>query len=86
MATKISSVSGPPGYFVPSRLRGLHTLPRPRTRQPNAGFGSGPRPLNSRLRRVSGGSSTKTGLKRTTLIYKLERFGICRPVASEAAL
>ena len=85
MATKISSVSGPPGYFVPSRLRGLHF-----TATENAAtkrrFWQPPRPLNSRLRRVSGGSSTKTGLKRTTLIYKLERFGICRPVASEAAL
>ena len=28
----------------------------------------------------------KLGLTRTTLIYKMERFGICRPVASEAAL
>ena len=32
------------------------------------------------------GAAAKLGLKRTTLIYKMERFGICRPVASEAAL
>jgi formate hydrogenlyase transcriptional activator len=32
------------------------------------------------------GAAAKLGLKRTTLIYKMERFGICRPVASGAAL
>jgi formate hydrogenlyase transcriptional activator len=32
------------------------------------------------------GAAAKLGLPRTTLIYKMERFGICRPVASEAAL
>jgi formate hydrogenlyase transcriptional activator len=32
------------------------------------------------------GAAAKLGLKRTTLIYKMEQFGICRPVASEAAL
>ncbi|HEY1987722.1 MAG TPA: sigma 54-interacting transcriptional regulator [Terracidiphilus sp.] len=32
------------------------------------------------------GAAAKLGLKRTTLIYKMERFGICRPVAAEAAL
>jgi formate hydrogenlyase transcriptional activator len=30
------------------------------------------------------GAAAKLGLKRPTLIYKMERFGICRPVASEA--
>lgn len=34
----------------------------------------------------SGGAAAKLGLPRTTLIYKMERFGICRPVASEAAV
>jgi transcriptional regulator with GAF, ATPase, and Fis domain len=34
----------------------------------------------------SDGAAAKLGLKRTTLIYKMARFGICRPVASEAAL
>jgi transcriptional regulator with GAF, ATPase, and Fis domain len=34
----------------------------------------------------SEGAAAKLGLKRTTLIYKMARFGICRPVASEAAL
>ena len=34
----------------------------------------------------SEGAAAKLGLPRTTLIYKMERFGICRPVASEAAL
>jgi formate hydrogenlyase transcriptional activator len=33
----------------------------------------------------SEGAAAKLGLPRTTLIYKMERFGICRPVASEAA-
>jgi formate hydrogenlyase transcriptional activator len=32
------------------------------------------------------GAATKLGLKRTTLIYRMERFGICRRVGSEAAL
>jgi formate hydrogenlyase transcriptional activator len=32
------------------------------------------------------GAAAKLGLPRTTLIYKMERFGISRPVASEAAL
>jgi transcriptional regulator with GAF, ATPase, and Fis domain len=32
------------------------------------------------------GAAAKLGLKRTTLIYKMERFGICRPIAGEAAL
>jgi len=34
----------------------------------------------------SDGAAAKLGVPRTTLIYKMERFGICRPVASEAAL
>jgi transcriptional regulator with GAF, ATPase, and Fis domain len=34
----------------------------------------------------SEGAAAKLGLPRTTLIYKMERFGICRPVANEAAL
>jgi formate hydrogenlyase transcriptional activator len=34
----------------------------------------------------SEGAAAKLGLPRTTLIYKMERFGICRPVASEATL
>lgn len=34
----------------------------------------------------SGGAAAKLGLPRTTLIYKMERFGICRPIASEAAV
>jgi formate hydrogenlyase transcriptional activator len=34
----------------------------------------------------SEGAAAKLGLKRTTLIYKMARFGICRPVVSEAAL
>jgi formate hydrogenlyase transcriptional activator len=34
----------------------------------------------------SEGAAAKLGLKRTTLICKMARFGICRPVASEAAL
>jgi len=34
----------------------------------------------------SEGAAAKLGVPRTTLIYKMERFGICRPVASEAAL
>ena len=34
----------------------------------------------------SEGAAAKLGLPRTTLIYKMERFGICRPVATEAAL
>ena len=34
----------------------------------------------------SEGAAAKLGLPRTTLLYKMERFGICRPVASEAAL
>ena len=34
----------------------------------------------------SDGAAAKLGLPRTTLIYKMERFGICRPVASEVAL
>ena len=33
----------------------------------------------------SEGAAAKLGLPRTTLIYKMERFGICRPIASEAA-
>jgi transcriptional regulator with GAF, ATPase, and Fis domain len=32
------------------------------------------------------GAAAKLGLPRTTLLYKMERFGICRPVASAAAL
>jgi formate hydrogenlyase transcriptional activator len=32
------------------------------------------------------GAAAKLGVPRTTLIYKMERFGICRPVASEAAV
>lgn len=32
------------------------------------------------------GAAAKLGLPRTTLIYEIERFGICRPVVSEAAL
>jgi formate hydrogenlyase transcriptional activator len=32
------------------------------------------------------GAAAKLGVPRTTLIYKMERFGIFRPVASEAAL
>jgi formate hydrogenlyase transcriptional activator len=32
------------------------------------------------------GAAAKLGLPRTTLIYKMERFGICRPVATEAAI
>jgi formate hydrogenlyase transcriptional activator len=32
------------------------------------------------------GAATKLGVKRTTLIYRMERFGICRPVGSEAVL
>jgi formate hydrogenlyase transcriptional activator len=34
----------------------------------------------------SEGAAAKLGLARTTLISMMERFGICRPVASEAAL
>jgi formate hydrogenlyase transcriptional activator len=34
----------------------------------------------------SEGAAAKLGLPRTTLIYKMERFGICRPVAVEAPL
>ena len=34
----------------------------------------------------SEGAAAKLGLPRTTLIYKMERFGICRPVASEATV
>ena len=34
----------------------------------------------------SDGAAAKLGLPRTTLIYKMERFGICRPVASAVAL
>jgi formate hydrogenlyase transcriptional activator len=34
----------------------------------------------------SDGAAAKLGLQRTTLIYKMKRFGICRPVVSEAAL
>jgi formate hydrogenlyase transcriptional activator len=34
----------------------------------------------------SEGAAAKLGLPRTTLLYKMERFGICRPVASAAAL
>jgi len=34
----------------------------------------------------SEGAAAKLGVPRTTLIYKMERFGICRPVAAEAAL
>jgi formate hydrogenlyase transcriptional activator len=33
----------------------------------------------------SEGAAAKLGLPRTTLIAKMERFGICRPVAAEAA-
>ena len=32
------------------------------------------------------GAAAKLGLPRTTLLYKMARFGICRPVASEAAV
>jgi transcriptional regulator with GAF, ATPase, and Fis domain len=32
------------------------------------------------------GAAAKLGLKRTTLIYKMERFGLYRPVTSEAAV
>jgi formate hydrogenlyase transcriptional activator len=32
----------------------------------------------------SEGAAAKLGLPRTTLIYKMERFGICRPVAAQA--
>jgi formate hydrogenlyase transcriptional activator len=34
----------------------------------------------------SDGAAAKLGVPRTTLIYKMERFGICRPVTTEAAL
>jgi transcriptional regulator with GAF, ATPase, and Fis domain len=34
----------------------------------------------------SDGAAAKLGLPRTTLLYKMARFGICRPVASVAAL
>ena len=34
----------------------------------------------------SEGAAARLGLQRTTLIYKMKRFGICRPVTSEAAL
>ena len=34
----------------------------------------------------SDGAAAKLGLPRTTLLYKMARFGICRPVASGAAL
>jgi formate hydrogenlyase transcriptional activator len=34
----------------------------------------------------SGGAAAKLGLPRTTLISMMERFGICRPVTSDAAL
>src|ERR1700684_2210054 len=34
----------------------------------------------------SEGAAAKLGLPRTTLIYKMERFGICRPIACDAAL
>jgi len=34
----------------------------------------------------SGGAAAKLGLPRTTLISMMERFGICRPVASDAGL
>lgn len=34
----------------------------------------------------SDGAAAKLGLPRTTLIYKMERFGICRPVASAMAV
>jgi transcriptional regulator with GAF, ATPase, and Fis domain len=34
----------------------------------------------------SEGAAAKLGLPRTTLIYKMERFGICRPFTTEAAL
>jgi formate hydrogenlyase transcriptional activator len=34
----------------------------------------------------SEGAAAKLGLPRTTLIYKMERFGICRPVTSDASL
>jgi transcriptional regulator with GAF, ATPase, and Fis domain len=34
----------------------------------------------------SEGAAAKLGLPRTTLIYKMERFGICRPLSTEAAL
>jgi len=33
----------------------------------------------------SEGAAAELGLPRTTLIYKMERFGICRPVESQAA-
>jgi formate hydrogenlyase transcriptional activator len=33
----------------------------------------------------SEGAAAKLGVPRTTLIYKMERFGICRPVSAEAA-
>jgi formate hydrogenlyase transcriptional activator len=33
----------------------------------------------------SEGAAAKLGLQRTTLIYKMERLGICRPVTSDAA-
>src|SRR5271163_2845411 len=33
----------------------------------------------------SEGAAAKLGVPRTTLIYKMERFGICRPVVAEAA-
>jgi transcriptional regulator of acetoin/glycerol metabolism len=32
------------------------------------------------------GAAAKLGLPRTTLLYKMERFGICRPVVSGAIL
>jgi formate hydrogenlyase transcriptional activator len=34
----------------------------------------------------SEGAAAKLGMPRTTLIYKMERFGICRPIASAAAM
>jgi formate hydrogenlyase transcriptional activator len=34
----------------------------------------------------SEGAAAKLGLPRTTLIYKMERFGICRPIASVATM
>ena len=34
----------------------------------------------------SEGAAAKLGLPRTTLIYKMERFGICRPVAAAAVM
>jgi len=34
----------------------------------------------------SEGAAAKLGVPRTTLIYKMERFGICRPFTTEAAL